>query len=249
MFEFQSKVRYSEVDFREQLNMLGVVNYFQDCSNMQSDFVGGGVSNLHELNYAWVLCTWNIEVKRYPHLEENITIGTFPYEYRGYFGRRNYYIKDDTGVIIASADSMWSLVDYKESKAVRIPEEISNAYTIEEKLPMNYNPKKIIVPKDLTYVGECKAMNHHLDANMHVNNSRFIEMLMDYVEPKDYTNLRVEYRNMARLGDVIKIYKASYNNVDNSDVCGNAKRTDHSDAGDIFVMKCEDRICTIMELT
>lgn len=247
MFEFTSRIRYSETDSNEQLNIFGIVNYFQDCSNMQSEDLGGGIDILHEKNMAWVLCSWNIEVRRYPKLGEYVTVGTFPYEYKGYFGKRNYYMKDENGNIIACADSLWSLINYDEGRAIRIPEEIASVYTVEPPLEMEYTKGKILLPEKLDLCGEIKVLPHHLDANMHVNNARFLEMVLDVVPNKSVNDesgtiaedasainypsrLRTEYRSMAKKGEILNIYAGKYEDKN------------------IIVLKNNDSICTMVEM-
>lgn len=203
MFEFESKIRYSEVDYRGKLNLLGMVNYFQDCSTMQSEGIGAGIEVLHDKNLVWVLSTWNIEVKRFPNMDEEIVIGTFPYAFRNYFGMRNYYMKTKDGEILAMADSMWTLLNYKESSIATVPEELRALYPPEQKLPMEYYKGRIKVPETLKPAAPIPIQYHHLDANMHVNNGRYVEMALDNIPTKDYTRLRVEYRKMALGKDIL----------------------------------------------
>lgn len=209
MFEFSSTIRYSEVDYRGKLNLLGILNYFQDCSTMQSEEIGAGIDVLHNRNLVWVLSTWNIEVKRFPQMGEQIIIGTFPYAFRNYFGMRNYYMKTTDGEMLAMADSMWTLLNYKESTIASVPDEIRNIYPVEEKLPMEYMKGRIKIPDDLEAYPAIPVKYHHLDANMHVNNGRYVEIALDDLPVKDYTRLRVEYRKMALDKDILTPYIGS----------------------------------------
>ena len=37
MYEFDSRVRYSEVDHHGTMTVPALINYFQDCSNLQQN--------------------------------------------------------------------------------------------------------------------------------------------------------------------------------------------------------------------
>ena len=37
MYEFNSRVRYSEIDHHGTLTLPALINYFQDCSSFQSE--------------------------------------------------------------------------------------------------------------------------------------------------------------------------------------------------------------------
>ena len=39
-YEFESKVRYSEIDHRGTMTLPALINYFQDCSTFQSEEIG-----------------------------------------------------------------------------------------------------------------------------------------------------------------------------------------------------------------
>ena len=73
-------------------------------------------------------------------------------------------------------------------------------FTVEEKLEMEYAPRKIALP------GECReeeafvVMKQHLDSNHHVNNCQYVRMAEDYL-PKGFvvSQMRAEYKQQARL--------------------------------------------------
>ncbi len=206
MYTFDSIVRYSEVDHREKLNILGVLNYFQDCSTLQSESLGAGVKTLHEKNLVWVISTWQIDVKRYPELGEKITIGTFPYKFKGFFGMRNFLIKDEKGDIIAMADTLWTLLNYREGKPERITEEILKGFDMEEQLPMESVKGRIMIPENMRQLDPIKVRMRHIDANMHVNNGKYVEMIMDELNITEPRRLRVEYRKQERLDEILTPY-------------------------------------------
>ena len=41
-YEFEGKVRYSEIDHRATMTLPALINYFQDCSTFQSEQLGYG---------------------------------------------------------------------------------------------------------------------------------------------------------------------------------------------------------------
>lgn len=92
-YEFEARVRYSEIDHRGTLTLPALINYFQDCSTFHSETVGLGMDHLRQKKKAWVLSYWQIIADRYPKLSEKITVGTFATEFKGLFGNRNFYMK------------------------------------------------------------------------------------------------------------------------------------------------------------
>ena len=51
MYELQSRVRYSELDADARLSIIGIMNYLQDCSTLQSEDCGVGLDWLENFGY------------------------------------------------------------------------------------------------------------------------------------------------------------------------------------------------------
>lgn len=204
MYQFQSRIRYSEVDSAGRLTLGSLINYFQDCSTFQSEDLGMGVEYLRETRQVWVLCAWQIVVDRYPVLGERVTVGTCPHELRGFLAQRNFAMTDEAGSYIARANSVWSLLSTETGKPVAVPEIMLEKYCLEPKLEMNYAPRKIAVPGEGERQEAVVVRKHHLDTNHHVNNQQYISMAMDFL-PEDFVirQVRAEYKKQAFLGDVL----------------------------------------------
>lgn len=206
MYKFNSRIRYSEIDSEGKLSLESLLDYFQDCSTFHSEDIGVGLQYLYERKMAWVLSAWQINAVRYPELGEQVVIGTAPYEFRGFMGCRNFLMESAEGEPLACANTIWSLMNIEEMKPVRVTEEMQNAYILEEKLPMNYAPRKIAVPdKTGTLKDIIEVKYHHLDTNNHVNNVQYIRMAMEYLPAKfAIGQMRAEYKKQALLGDIIQ---------------------------------------------
>ena len=83
-----------------------------------------------------------------------------------------------------------------------VPEIMLDAYKLEEKLEMDYAPRRITVPAGGGHQEAVVVKKHHLDTNHHVNNQQFIDIAMDYL-PKDFCigQVRAEYKKQAYLDD------------------------------------------------
>lgn len=204
MYSFESRIRYSETDSDGRLTLLSLMDYFQDCSTFQSEDLGVGLSFLRERKMVWVLSSWQIAIERLPEMGERVSVGTFPYDFKGYFGFRNFFMQDEAGGYIAKANSMWTLLDTETFKPKRPPEEIVQRYKIEERLPMEYAGRKIAVPQDMEIKESIVVKQHHLDTNHHVNNAQYVGMAMDYL-PEHFwvTGMRAEYKKQALLHDIL----------------------------------------------
>lgn len=204
MYTFQSRVRYSELDADRKLSIASIVDYFQDCSTFQSEELGVGIEYLERVGMLWVMSYWQIVIDRYPGLCERISVGTFPYDFKSFLGFRNFFIADEAGEKIVRANSIWTLIDVHTGLPARPTQEMTEAYRLEERLDMTYEPRKIRFDRagekhPAFYVGK-----QHLDSNHHVNNAQYAAIARELL-PEGFAvgTLRVEYRRAAVLGDVM----------------------------------------------
>ncbi len=216
MYEFESRVRYSEVDSDCRLKWSALVNYLQDCSTFQSEDLGVGVRYLFEKGLAWVLNYWQIDIIKLPELADRIIIGTVPYEIKGFMGLRNFYIKDArTGDMLVKANSIWTLIDLEKIRPVKADRKMIEAYVIGDKLDMEYTDRKINFEGEAFEKEAILIDAGMLDSNRHVNNEKYIETALTYLpEGKEIVRIRTEYKKSAFLGD--ELLPAVYLEADGS---------------------------------
>ena len=207
MYTFDSRIRYSEVDSEGKLTMAALINYFQDCSTFQSEDLDLGVRYLRETHLVWVLCFWQIVVERYPELGEKVTIGTQPYDMKGFLGYRNFAMLDEQGNYIAKANTLWSLLNTETGKPTAVPDIMAERYTRAPRLEMDYSSRKITIPANGVEQEALTVKKHHLDTNHHVNNQQFLDIAMNYL-PEGFSigQVRAEYKKQAFLHDVLIPY-------------------------------------------
>jgi acyl-ACP thioesterase len=215
MYTFNSRIRYSETDRDAYLMLESLIDYFQDCSTFHTQDGPADMKYLKDNNLAWVLASWQIEVLRYPKLCEEVTIGTIPYQIKGFMGLRNFFMDTAEGERLAVANSEWTLIDTERGIPRRITPEIQDAYTVEERLPMNYCNRKIAIPENAEVIPseEIQVRRHHLDTNNHVNNGQYVRMAIDALPDSGIkvSSMRAEYKKQSRLGDVLypEVFKVS----------------------------------------
>lgn len=204
MYEFGGRVRYSEIDHTGKMTLPALINYFQDCSTFHSEAVGLGMGRLKADRKAWVLSYWQVIVERYPELGEQITTGTFPTEFKGLYGNRNFYMKDGQGKQIACANSIWVFMDLEKGRPTRPAKEHIEPYGTEAPLDMPYEGRKILMPEECEEMEPFPVCRYHIDTNEHVNNCQYVQMALE-VLPREMTvrQLRVDYKRSAVLGDII----------------------------------------------
>lgn len=204
MYQLRHKVRYSEISSDKFVNIAQIVNYLQDCSTFESVSVGDDLEHLEEKGCAWLLAAWQIEVRRYPKLAEDIVISSWHSNHKGVLANRNFEICDQEGNQMVAANSIWFYYDLERKAPRRISQEYVDQYGQREPLEMDYKPRRIMVPA-ITGREEASfpVRKSDLDTNGHVNNAKYVRMAWEYVENRKIQAMRVEYRIAALYGDDI----------------------------------------------
>ena len=204
MFQMTRPVTYSDVGPDYRADMAQIIDYFQDCSCFHSDSLGVGVKDMDGAHKVWIMNGWQIIVDRYPKYGETIHVGTWPYDFKGPLGLRNFVIDDAQGHRIAKANSVWAIVDMATGRPSRVDDELLETYALEPKEEMDYAPRKIKYVGDFETLEGLKVIRDWLDTNQHVNNGRFVAMALEYVpESFKIRQMRVEYKHSAFRGDTL----------------------------------------------
>lgn len=204
VYHMEGRVRYSEIGENRKMTLQSLINYFQDCTTFHSEEVGLGMEELTIRQKAWILSAWQIHIRRYPKLGERIRVNTWPYEFKGFYGGRNFTMETAEGELLASANSLWVYMDLKTGRPCRVDEEEARAYPLEPRLEEEFGDRKIVISQEGEAREAFTVKQHHLDTNHHVNNGQYVDMAMEYVpENFEVHSLRVEYKMQAVLGDVL----------------------------------------------
>ncbi len=210
MYSYDFRVGFSQSDDSRLMTLPAIIDMFQDSSCFHSDDLGVGFDYLLPLDMVWILNYWEVEILRRPKYGERLFVGTFPYDFKGFFGYRNFCLQtvgeDGTaGEMIVKANSLWLLMDWKNMRPAKVTDKMISAYDIEPKLDMTYSSRKISIPDVPGQKLESVIVGRqHLDSNGHVNNGQYIKIAMSSLTyPDTLKRLRAEYREQAHLNDEI----------------------------------------------
>lgn len=206
MYQFESRIRYSETNAQGKLTLLALLDYFQDCTVFQSESIHYGIDYLRDNHRAWILASWHIVLGEQPSLGEHVRICTWPYEMKGFLGLRNFAMDNDEGEHLAWANTTWVYMDTETGKPCRVPDYVKEAYQLDAPAFDNPKRRKIPVPEKYTEAGSLTVPAFFIDTNHHMNNSRYVMVASEYL-PENFRihELQVEYRKAALLGDTIKV--------------------------------------------
>ena len=213
MYTLEGRVRYSEVDFHKRMTIPALINYLQDCCTFQGEDAGIGLDFLQEKKRAWFINSWQIEILDMPLMADAVKVHTWAYEFKGFYGFRNFLVEDAQGHIYAKVNSIWIFMDMDTLRPTRVDKEIGEAYGKDPQLDGEWPARKISLLPNLCVQETIEVQKNLLDTNQHVNNEKYIELAIGCLpEGYEVKHIRVEYRSAAVLRDTIVMKTAQQEN-------------------------------------
>lgn len=206
MYSFNERVRYSELGENGELSLVGLMNLFQDCSTFQSEDLGVGIDYLQGKNEAWWVSAWQIDIVKLPKFSQNIEVGTFAYAFKGFYGYRNFFLKDENGKFLVKADSIWFHYDLNNRRPTKPSEESIKRYldVNDKRLEMTKTVKKFDIPDKYELGREIAVTKNDLDTNHHMNNTVYISLARNIItDDFKVQKISVQYKKAAVLNDII----------------------------------------------
>ena len=207
-YTMECRVRYSEAMEDAKVHLPRLLDYFQDCATFHTQDIGIGFNKGIMKGRGWFLLAYEVTIYRKPVLFENLTIKTVPYHMRRYYGYRYFYVYDEQGNCIVEADSIWILMDLKKLIPVKIPDKMSRLYVEQEdQTPITIKRKITIKDGNWKKIESIPVQKMYIDTNFHVNNTWYVVWAQDLLpEDKEIHSIKIEYRQAAKLDDLIDIY-------------------------------------------
>lgn len=204
MYAYEINAGYSAMDESFRMNITSILDCFQDAAIFEAENGKINTEYLYQRNIMWLLSSWQIVIDRRPGMNEHIKVTTSPYDFKGFFGYRNFTIEGMDGKIMVRAASIWSLIDTEKLTPAKPTQELRDGYPLSEKLAMDYAPRKIAILGEGTAREPFHVRKYQIDSNRHVNNVEYVKMALEFVDyPDQIRELRVEYKKSAHFGDLV----------------------------------------------
>jgi len=206
------KVDTRDIDFTGRMKLSSIFLYFQDIAGEHAENLGMGRAVMEDKGVIWVLVRARVDIIRYPHWKEEITIETWPQEPNRLEFMRDFLIRDSKGEILVKAVSTWVIIDEKTRK-LRKTESIFRGYppTIKERaIYCKLGRLKPNGKLDKVYAREVRYSD--IDQNEHLNNAKYVDFIMDAFtidEHRKYfvKSIEIDYSNEALPGDTISFFR------------------------------------------
>ncbi len=206
------EVRWHDTDAAREMKPSEALAYMQETANHQFRAHARTLDEMRDRDgVGFILSRIAVDFSAPVHAYDEITVHTATCAGHGLCFPRRFEIKRD-GEVVARAMSQWAMVRVADRTLVRA-EDAPLSFGDEPEVTVS-TPIRYRVPRDLCFeqVGERRIVYSDLDYNMHMNNTKYPNMLCDFLPDANalrVTGMSLSYRREAAFGDLIVIERAT----------------------------------------
>lgn len=202
-----------DVDFNRDLKLSALFSLMQEAAISGSNALGIGVETIQTVhNVTWVLLKINVIINRMPKLHERLKIETWLQEPKALLFDRDFLIFDEKDEIIVQATSIWGIIDLS-TRMIKRSRTIAINYPNVRTKRAHYIPFQIIKAEREIELAYRRVIGYSdIDFNGHLNNSKYIEFIMDCFTVENHkqyevAEIEVHFINELLPGDNIALYR------------------------------------------
>ena len=187
-YKKEFEVHYYEINKYQEATPVAIINYLEETAIAHSEFVGYRLERLKKDGYGWVLNRWSINIEKYPLWGEKILVETWPSRFEKFYANREFKIFNGNGIEIGRASSLWIFMNTEKRRPTRIPYSLAEAYKINGEIEIVPFSKEFEKVEHSSYEKGFKVRRSDIDTNNHVNNTKYVEWLLEGIPDEVYNN-------------------------------------------------------------
>lgn len=206
------RLRWHDTDAGLSLRPSALLVLMQETSNLQFVCRGKSLDDIRrEQGVGFILSRIAFDVLRLPTAYEKLRVETFTCPAHGFTYPRGFEVFAGEE-LVARCHSLWALVRVADKtlvKAADFPLTFGDEQPLLTDTPIRF---RIPLEAELYPVGERRIVYSDLDYNMHMNNTKYPDMLCDFLPSYDelaVTGMALAYHREAAFEDVITVERAA----------------------------------------
>lgn len=199
--------RWHDTDATLSVRPSQVLVYMQEMAFCHLDSVGRNLDKLRfEEGLAFILTRLTLKFYQPIRPAEQVTAQTWVSEGKGLNFPRFFRVIGQNGTVCAEGASSWVLLRLDSHLPIRASE-FEYGFSPEDPLPFA-TPRRFAAPEEMVEVGTRKIVYSDIDYNGHMNNTRYPDMVCDYL-PEDAVGrihtMHLEFVREAKFGSTLRV--------------------------------------------
>ncbi len=208
-FERKISVGAHDIDINCNATPTAVIRFLQDTVDENMRICGPSYQQLMSEKKSFIVSRTALEVFRPLREYEPLTVYTWATSGRGVTFPRSFEIKSGEDTVLR-CQMMWALIDLESRSFIKGSDFSVDSYGTGEIIELSTPTRFRLSPDtELNKVGEKRVMYSDIDKNRHMNNTRYFDMLFDYLPDREklwMSSCQMNYISEAPYGETVDIY-------------------------------------------
>ncbi len=210
-WEEEIRIHTFQMDPKGKAQLFTICNYLQEAASMHASHAGLGFDDMMSRNQVWVLTRLKVEIDQYPAWNDRLNLQTWSRGNEGIFYLRDFIIQDKNDNTIIRATSSWAAINIKTRRPELVDGLEIKLYGQKDRIALDKRLEKLPLLKNKTLLKEYEVQYTDIDIVYHVNNVKYIEMLINAFPLEQHkTNkvksLEVNYLGETGYGEIMQIF-------------------------------------------
>lgn len=216
LWEKEYYLRGSDFDKNNHIRPSAVLDLFQDAAGQHAVEIGVGFEAMIARSFLWVLTRVNFKILTQPKSYQKVIVKTWPLPPNRLSYRREYCIENENGEKMIVGSSDWAVIDSEKRQLVVAPDLYGFRDGFHTELMFEERIRRV---PNFEISGTPHVVNPgftELDANNHVNNTRYAAYVLDAIDPsstEEIAAFQIDYRKEVLQGTQINVYHAKEDGV------------------------------------
>jgi acyl-ACP thioesterase len=192
IWEENLKIRYNETDINNRLKVKSIFDMLQNSATSHAEDMQIGWKNLLNTGLFWILSWIKLEIDTYPKFDDEIIIKTWLKGNYKFYALRDFLLYDKNGNLFCRATTAWLLINSKSKR-------ITDLNNLPFEMPyfggghaLDIVPEKILIENKKENAYMKKICYSDLDLNYHVNNAKYVEIILNIYPEKFHLENRIK---------------------------------------------------------
>lgn len=206
MYTLPLQITSTFVGPERRLSVPGLFRIFQDAAIADAEHIGYGADKTMGQGLLWVFSRVYVRIHHLPKYLSQAKFTTVPGGKKAFLFTRFGKLEDEKGKLAAEFSSVWALIHEDTRRLEMRPTLESVDQTDGSEAPL---PGKVVA-RPCSLKARRKIEYSDVDLNGHMNNVRYIELLMnlhpvEFYRDHQFTELLIQYESEIKPGEVVEV--------------------------------------------
>ncbi len=216
LWEIIFRVKAFDVDSNNRLKISTIFDYFQEAASNHAEHLGFGYGDLLPKKLFWVLSWAKFQFDGFPKFMDEVKVQTWGKMQHKLHSMRDFLLFNKQNEIICKATTGWLLLDLKSLRPKILPQVFPGVEFWNEKSALTDLPDKFPVVVEKSKVHAKKINYSDIDLNQHVNNAKYVELILDCYDSEYHNNhymksLTISFMSETKYGEKLELSKGIVN--------------------------------------